>query len=68
MLANTGPRTNRKARFPVVWSSSMISVPVMSEGMRSGVNWMRENLSSSAWATVETIRVLASPGTPSSRA
>src|SRR3989442_1583660 len=52
MLANTGPRTNRKARFPVVWSSSMISVPVMSEGMRSGGNWMRENLSSSAWATV----------------
>jgi len=30
IFANTGPRTNRKARFPVVWSSSMISVPVMS--------------------------------------
>src|SRR5881398_1581073 len=68
MLANTGPRTKRKARLPVAWSSSMISVPVMSDGIRSGVNWMRENLSSSAWATVDTISVLASPGTPSSSA
>ena len=29
-LANTGPFTNRNARLPVVRSSSMISVPVMS--------------------------------------
>src|SRR2546428_438249 len=68
MFANTGPRTNRKARLPVLWSSSMISVPVMSEGMRSGVNWMRENFRSSVCATVCTIRVLARPGTPNSRA
>src|SRR5213595_3573238 len=68
IFANTGPRTNRNARFPVAWSSSMISVPVMSVGMRSGVNWMRENLRSSVCATVCTIRVLASPGTPKSSA
>ena len=35
-LAKTGPCTKRNARFPVVRSSSMISVPVMSLGMRSG--------------------------------
>src|SRR5437016_5146723 len=68
MFANTGPRTNRKLRLPVLWSSSMISVPVISEGMRSGVNWMRENFRSSVCATVCTIRVLARPGTPNSRA
>ena len=46
----------------------MISVPVMSLGMRSGVNWTRLKLSSSASATVWTISVLARPGTPISRA
>src|ERR1041385_5289534 len=61
MFANTGPRTKRKPRLPVATSSSMISVPVMSDGIRSGVNWMRENLSSSASATVCTISVFASP-------
>ena len=44
MLAKMGPWTNRKLRLPVDWSSSMISVPVMSLGIRSGVNWMRLNL------------------------
>ena len=42
----------------------MISVPVMSEGIRSGVNWMRLNSRSMAWAMVRTISVLARPGTP----
>ncbi len=64
MLAKMGPWTNRKLRFPVLVSSSMISVPVMSLGMRSGVNWMRENARSSASAIVETMSVLPSPGTP----
>src|SRR2546430_9665931 len=36
--------------------------------IRSGVNWMRENRRSSASATVWTIRVFASPGTPRSSA
>ena len=40
----------------------------MSEGIRSGVNWMRLKDKSSAWASVLTISVLASPGTPISRA
>ena len=42
----------------------MISVPVMSLGIRSGVNWMRLNFRCRAWARVETVSVLASPGTP----
>ena len=37
-FAKTGPRTNRSTRPPVVLSSSITSVPVMSLGMRSGVN------------------------------
>src|SRR5437773_6292331 len=40
----------------------------MSAAIKSGVNWMRENLSSSASATLDTISVLASPGTPTGRA
>ena len=40
----------------------------MSLGMRSGVNCTRENVSSSACATVWTSSVLASPGTPTSSA
>ena len=44
-----------------------MSVPVMSEGMRSGVNWMRLNLRSRTFASVETSSVLARPGTPTSR-
>ena len=40
----------------------------MSEGIRSGVNWMRENFQSNAAASALTISVLASPGTPTSRA
>ena len=35
-FVNTGPLTNFVKRRPVVWSSSRISVPVMSEGIRSG--------------------------------
>ncbi len=45
----------------------MTSVPVMSEGIRSGVNWMRLNSSDSASASVRIISVLARPGTPTSR-
>ncbi len=67
-LANTGPRTNRMARPPVLLSSSITSVPVMSEGIRSGVNWIRLKLSPSVLASVEISSVLASPGTPTSSA
>ena len=66
MFAKTGPWTKRNERRPVAWSSSMMSVPVMSLGMRSGVNWMRLNLRSSTRARLEMSRVLASPGTPTS--
>ena len=50
MFEKTGPWTKRKLRLPVAGSWSMISVPVMSLGIRSGVNWIRVNRSCSAWA------------------
>ena len=40
----------------------------MSAGIRSGVNWMRENVSDSVSASVRTSIVLPRPGTPSSSA
>src|SRR5262252_7871707 len=39
----------------------------MSDGSRSGVNWMRWNFARTADASVLTAYVLASPGTPSIR-
>ena len=56
------------SRPPVVWSVLITSVPVMSLGIRSGVNWMRLKLSPSVLANVLMSSVLASPGTPTSRA
>jgi len=52
------------ARLRVERSSSRISVPVMSDGMRSGVNWMRRKVRSSASPRLMMSRVLARPGTP----
>jgi len=63
--AKTGPRMNLNSRSPVLRFSSMTSVPVMSAGIRSGVNWMRLKLRLRARASVETSNVLARPGTPS---
>src|SRR5215213_6277607 len=42
-------------------------VPTRSLGTRSGVNWIRLNVPPSVWASVLTVSVFASPGTPSSR-
>ncbi len=67
MLAKIGPGANTIWRRPVVVSSWMMSVPVMSDGIRSGVNWMRLNLRSSTWASVAMSSVFASPGTPTIR-
>ena len=39
-------------------------MPVMSAGIRSGVNWIRWNRRWKTWAIVRTSRVLASPGAP----
>ncbi len=66
MLAKIGPRTKRNSRLPVSDSSRTI-VPVMSDGIRSGVNWMRLNDTSRIWLMELTMSVLASPGTPMSR-
>ena len=43
MLAKIGPGTKRNARRPASGSSSTL-VPVMSDGIRSGVNWIRLKL------------------------
>ena len=43
-------------------------MPVMSAGIRSGVNWIRLNEQSMTSAIVRTSIVLPSPGTPSSSA
>jgi hypothetical protein len=67
-FAKTGPCTNRSARCPVVRSSSITSVPVMSEGIRSGVNWIRLKSRLIVRAIVEISSVLASPGTPTTSA
>ncbi len=67
-LAKTGPRTNLSSRWPVVLSSWMTSVPVMSAGMRSGVNWMRLKCRLRVRAIVEMSSVLARPGTPTTTA
>ena len=42
-------------------------MPVMSEGIRSGVNWMRLKLRCMMRETVLTSKVFARPGTPTSR-
>ena len=66
MLVKIGPSTKRNSRRPLSSSSSTL-VPVMSDGMRSGVNWIRLKGMSRIRARVLTIKVLARPGTPTSR-
>src|SRR6187402_1867431 len=66
-LANTGPLRNSNL-LPPCADSSMTTVPMMSAGIRSGVNWMRENSSANDSASVRTSIVLPKPGTPSSSA
>ena len=65
--AKIGPDWKLKTRWPSA-SSLMMLVPMMSDGIRSGVNWMRLNFRSSTWLSVRTSSVLPRPGTPSSRA
>jgi len=56
-----------KARWPAASSIRMV-VPVMSAGIKSGVNWMRPKRRSRARAKARTRLVFPRPGTPSSRA
>ena len=65
MWAKSGPGTKRNSRRPA--TSSMTLVPVMSLGIRSGVNWMRRKVRDVISAMQETIIVLARPGTPTIR-
>jgi len=57
----TGPRRKEK----VVVAVLKTFVPVMSEGIRSGVNWMRLKSAPRMRASVFTRSVFAVPGTPS---
>src|SRR6266851_871858 len=57
-----GPFTKRSRRTPC--SSSRISVPVMSDGIRSGVNWIRLKSRWRMSASVLISSVFARPGTP----
>ena len=59
-LAKIGPGWKRKTRWPP--SSMRMFVPVMSAGIRSGVNWMRLNEQSMTSAMVRTSIVLPRPG------
>ncbi len=67
MLAKIGPGRKVNLRRPVSGSSWRMSVPVMSAGIRSGVNCMRLKERCRIFDTVLTSSVLARPGTPTSR-
>jgi hypothetical protein len=45
-----------------------ISLPRISDGIKSGVNWIRLKLSPNACESVFTNSVLANPGTPTNNA
>ena len=64
MEAKRGPFWKRKL-LPSSVRTRML-VPVISAGMRSGVNWMREKGRSSTFDSTRTRWVLPRPGTPSS--
>ena len=59
---NTGPR--RKSNAPRCWLKTL--PPVTSDGIRSGVNWMRLLSHPSTRPSVRTSSVLPRPGAPSS--
>ena len=61
-VVNTGTVHEREG---VALEVENLFVPVMSAGIRSGVNWMRLNSAPRTWASVRTSSVLATPGTPS---
>ena len=61
MFEKIGPSTNRNDRRPLS-ESSRTFVPVMSEGIRSGVNWIRLKPTSRILATELTIKRLGQSG------
>ena len=65
MLLKIGPGWKLNVEFPLS-SFTMMFVPVTSAGIRSGVNWMRENGRLKTRPSVRTRRVFPTPGTPSS--
>ena len=60
-LAKIGPGWKRRALVAAL-SVSMIMLPTMSAGIRSGVNWMREYFRCSTRASVRSSVVLPRPG------
>src|SRR5208282_2581452 len=65
MCAKIGPGLKTNSRCPL--ASVRTWVPMISAGIKSGVNWMRLKLSPSTSLAVLTISVLPNPGTPSIR-
>ena len=65
-MEKIGPLKNRKDLVEVFESSSIISVPVISDGIKSGVNCIRLNFKSKTSDKVFINNVFAKPGTPSS--
>ena len=63
VLATQNP-LEQEGTYPLPELSSSTSEPMMSEGIRSGVNWMRLASSPSVIPRVSTSLVLARPGTP----
>jgi len=61
MLANTAPGLNSNSRFS--WLKT--DTPVMSDGSRSGVNWIRRTVQSIDLASAFASIVLPTPGTSS---
>ena len=57
-FAKIGPGLNSKSASR--WLNT--DEPVTSEGIRSGVNWMREKSIDATWANERAIRVFARPG------
>ena len=62
------PLDEAESRGGPVRASSRTMVPVMSDGIRSGVNWMRLKDTSRIWLMELTMSVLARPGTPTQEA
>jgi hypothetical protein len=67
-FAKTGPCTNRSSRCPVVLSSSITSVPVMSARHQVRRELDPAEVEAERPAIVEISSVFASPGTPTTSA
>ena len=63
MLVKIGPFLKKKSLVFMLNTD----VPIMSEGIRSGVNWILENSEDMVFDNTRALNVFATPGTPSSK-